>query len=273
MTPTKTSLPWDIREVAIETKGIIIPKRKALYRNDTNELLTIVSTDYKVFSNKMLEQVCNEITSKHPFTLAGMEEFEGGKKVMAWLKYNSTGLVINGQAMQEYLLIGNYNTGSGKFFIGTTGYMIRCTNQFTKKIRTFAWAHRGDITEVMESIPEIIQTYENGRKDLYSEMEKMAEVKIDNHLVEELINHLYPKVKDEVGRMEDLRGPKYFLEQAIARETDELGDTLWGVFNGVTWFTSHDVRKQNNNFGNVAGTAERINRIAWEFLQERITWG
>ena len=73
--------------------------------------------------------------------------------------------------------------------------------------------------------------------------------------------------------MEDLRGPKYFLAQAIARETDELGDTLWGVFNGVTWFTSHDVRKQHNNFGNVAGTAERINRIAWEFLQERIMWG
>ena len=55
-------------------------------------------------------------------------------------------------------------------------------------------------------------------------------------------------------------------------EMSELGQNAWGLFNGVTWYTTHDMKKKEatkNIFGNVSGDIRHsLNRQGFDFCKE-----
>lgn len=55
------------------------------------------------------------------------------------------------------------------------------------------------------------------------------------------------------------------LLDCIEREILDLGPTLWGVFNGVTRYTSNHL-KGTQGFGVVNGLGEKMNREALGFI-------
>ena len=55
------------------------------------------------------------------------------------------------------------------------------------------------------------------------------------------------------------------LRDCIVRETNDLGKNAFGLFNGVTWYTSHELRQPQSNFGNTSGMAQQLNTKALEF--------
>ena len=55
------------------------------------------------------------------------------------------------------------------------------------------------------------------------------------------------------------------LRNAIVGESNDLGDNLWGLFNGVTKYTTHELNGKDRVFGNVLGNANNINQRAYQF--------
>jgi len=51
----------------------------------------------------------------------------------------------------------------------------------------------------------------------------------------------------------------------------ELGDNLWGAFNGVTKYTTHEITPRNPVFGNIFGIQADINNRALTFVKERLS--
>jgi len=44
----------------------------------------------------------------------------------------------------------------------------------------------------------------------------------------------------------------------------------FGLINGVTWYTSHEIRNTKQHFGNLSGVAREINEKAFNYCMEMI---
>ena len=168
----KKELGWEIEVLPVQIKGRTEVVNKALVRSDDRKLIGIRSKYYHPVFNRDLEAIKKKILKTGGFRFKGYEEFNRGKRILSFFE-NKNQFKLCGERVQDYLIIGNSNDGSSKLFIGTSNYMYRCENQFSEKIRAFERRHyrRFNIDDIR--IDEILETYENGRQDLYYKMEKL----------------------------------------------------------------------------------------------------
>ena len=263
----KKDLSWEIEVLPVQIKGQTTVLNKALVRSDDQKLIGIRSRYYKPVFNRDLEAIKEKIIRTGGFRFKGYEEFKRGKRILAFFE-NKKKYTLCGERVADYLIIGNSNDGSSKLFIGTSNYMYRCENMFSSKIRAFQMRHNQTFDIDAINIEEILDTYENGRQDLYRNMERLestpATMDLMTSLGPILLNpNLNKENKDKLTRREEEQ--LILLYDCLKREVGELGFNLWGILNGVTRYTSNHLTG-NKGFGVVNGRGERLNRQAMNYL-------
>lgn len=265
----KEKLNWEIEVSPIPCKVSKKVLGKLLTRSDNGAALGIRSKNYHPVYNRDLEKLKKRIVRTGAFTFKGYEVFGKGKRILAFFENNRKNLQICGEPVQDYLIIGNSNDASSKLFVGTSNYMWRCQNQFSEKIRSFEHIHNSPFRPKDIRIEGIIETYEQGRRELYEKMEHLKKIPADMDIIQQLAIKLLVR-ENQNDRLENPKAlnnsPRHlqFLK-CIELEMKDLQPTLWGVFNGVTRYTSNHL-KGNPGFGVVNGLGERLNREALTFL-------
>ena len=263
------TLSWEI-----ETKEIQIPGKKgkgpvALLRSDDHSLLSIRTDRYHPVYNADLLILKERILNTGAFSFKGFQVFQNGKRILAFFE-NRRELQLCGQDVKDYLIIGNSNDASSKFFIGTSNYMYRCENQFSDKIRTFERRHDVPFDPYLIDIDELIYSYDKGRRKLYRKMEQLSTIQIDRDLPRRLALQL---LEIQLSDSNEFTYPKKkqlnILLDCMQTEMQDLGPTLWGVFNGVTRYTSNHLNG-NPGFGIVNGLGEKMNREAMRILSSTL---
>tara|TARA_B100001287_G_C22686402_1_gene533933 strand:+ start:5170 stop:5964 length:795 start_codon:yes stop_codon:yes gene_type:complete len=253
-------IKWDIIEENILSKNRIIPNKKALFRNDNQKLLGIHSNKYQVFRNKDLQKLCKEIEKVSPYKLNQFVELNAGKKVLAFLR-NKDIQLVNNIAVKEYLVIGNSFDGTSSLFVGYNSHMIRCENQFTDSKRIVQSKHlKGRITKEID-IQYIINIFNYQKKQTLDAFSIMQKTNISEKEIDQLMRLI-------IGKRE-FDGPNKKEEkimESINKEIAFFGKNSWGLFNGITHYTSNIINKGRHTFGNVSGESQRINKIAMDFL-------
>ncbi len=263
MKELKQKIDWEVGQKVVKIMGLHHDSLKALYRNDTSELLSIRSSKYQTFRNADMMNLVERLSKTGSFTLEGFSEFLGGKRILAYLRNNSSNLFIAGLPVKEYLLVGNSHDASSKIFIGTANTLIRCNNQFSKKLRVFELNHTRSIEFTDDELQRFLNTYESGRAQLYHQFEKLKKVVVTNDEVDVLLTRLLKEPKEEHKKTNS--ESRQLLYTAIQKETSDLGMNGWGLLNGVTWYTSHDLKNAQTTIGSVTGRAAEMNRMAFEF--------
>ena len=262
------TLNWEIELKPVIVPGVEQNTKQALVRSDNKKLLGIRSNNYHPVFNSDMELMKNRILEKGQFDFKGYEEFQDGKRILAFFE-NKKEFKLCGDRIKDYLIVGNSNDATSKLFIGTSNYMFRCENQFSEKIRSIEWRHDKPFDIDRIQIDEILCSYRQGRKELYGRMERLKSIEADMELVKRLAMKLMGTEKntDKMLEVPTLKNNKQTIQilNCIEQEILELGPTLWGVFNGVTRYTSHHL-KGNQGFGVVNGLGERMNRQAMEML-------
>jgi hypothetical protein len=272
-----SEIKWDIRTEAVTTTSAINTGRKAIFRNDNNQLLGIVGKDYCPVSNTKLMEFSKSLTETGEFELKGYDEFNDGKTLLAFLQNKNVNLKINGCAMREYLVIGNSHDGTKPFYIGTGSSLTRCDNQFYSTLKVFCKKHTSVLDMDPYSIRNIIKTYKAKKSTIYEAFDGMENIRVDQTVVNRLIKEIHRMLATDssVIRNEDWgKTPSMVsLRKSIDREMNDLGNNAFGLFNGVTWYTSHEMRNAGSDFGRLNGTANQINQKAYRFCNnlKRVT--
>lgn len=261
-------LSWELDIKPVFVPGIEENGKQALVRSDNGQLLSIRSNQYYPVFNRDMELIKERVLATNMFSFKGYEEFQHGKRILAFFE-NRGQFKLCGQAVKDFLIIGNSHDTSSKLFIGTSNYMYRCENQFSSKIRNIEWKHTKRFDMDFLSINNVIRSYEQGRQELYTKMERLKLVQVDVALIHRLAAQLMGAI-DRTDRELDapqLKQSKQTIQllECIETEIRDLGPTLWGVFNGVTRYTSNHLEGKPG-FGIVNGRGEEINRIALKSL-------
>jgi hypothetical protein len=246
--------------------------KMAIVRNDNNKLLSIVGQQYEPVSNAKLMHFTTALTKTGEFELMGFDELNEGKIVLAFLKNTQTNLKINGFLNEEYLFIGNSFDGTKRFHIGTASSLVRCENQFSTTLKVFSKKHNSLLNINDETVRDILSIYNEKKQIFYNTFEEMESVRVDESVVIQLIKevHLMLTYDSKAIQPKDwTTSPSMItLHNAIQREMKDLGNNAFGLFNGVTWYTTHDMRNSEAHHSMINGNANRINQKAYSFCSK-----
>ena len=263
------TLNWDIRTESVNISSMFDTGKKAIIRTDNNSLLSIVGKDYCPVTNAQLMNFTEALTRTGEFELKGFDELNDGKTILAFLQNKNPNLRINGCAMKEYMFIGNTHDGTKALTIGTANNLIRCSNQFYSTLKVYRKKHTSPFVFSQLEILEIIKSYKLKKNQVYGAFDGMESVRVDEGLINRLVVDIHKMLETDSSLIKKENwgwSPSMqLLRKSIDKEMKDLGNNAFGLFNGVTWYTSHEMRNAESVVGRMTGTANQINQKAFRF--------
>lgn len=272
-------LDWSVEQEAVKTEsGIIIPETFANIRRDTNEVLGVVKSQYKILQNTEAFDFVDEVVKNSQgveckYETAG--SLFNGRKIYLLVKLPN--VKICGDDVENYLFFMNSHDGSTALTAGITSVRVVCNNtlQFALKSAPRMWKIRHTSTlkgRVKEAIHSL-ELADNHVDEMVTIAEKMAMTKIKE---EDFIRKFFAtKELKTIAESEISRTKLLERLDAIHENTDDLGNmknTAWGWYNVVSDYVSnrvyertgetHEDRKLNKFF-----VGEKMLKTAFDVLK------
>ncbi len=260
-------------QVASEYFGLINTK--------TNEVINTVKEGYSVSQN---EEVVDLV-------LRGIEPFgndinvtkggalNGGRKVFLQLAINGDGKVGN-DTIKKYITIIDSNDGSTGLSVGIGDLTMSCQNQFFKfyKSGQSKFRHTASLERRIKEIPYLIETALSESLKQIEIYNRFASTQVSRDLAHKMVKHLlgFDKVYTSVNDLSDKStrsiNKMEAIYNAIEREMNSKGDTLWGLHSGITYYTTHELSAPKRDNGKVEtllqGTGYNMNQESLKFCLE-----
>src|SRR5436189_3197686 len=263
-TQLQSSLNWEIKTEEIMTaSGLIIPDYKVISRDDNGTLLNVAKSTYTPTPNSRQIEVTERLSEMTGMKIAGYDEFKDGKIILSYLQAEENTKLMDWD-MKNYMVIGNSHDGTTSFFIGTSDLMNRCMNQFSSVSQKMKAYHSKNNDVKIDQLLRYFQTYQQERLEVDQKMERMQKVKIDEKIIVALTERLFKMDSEEEKISTRKANLVESFRESVSRETADLGMNLFGLFHGVTHYTTH-VSKAEKVFGNVIGHGSIMNKQAMEF--------
>ena len=255
-----TKLNWNVRTETTQTESGIILPNIALVREDTNEILGVHSTNYVPYQNEQLMELLDRVSNYTGLDIHRGGMFGGGKKVFIQLKSND--LRLGNDRIEGFVTGVNSFDGTTSLAFGNSNLTISCQNTFfaayknLEKVRhTKNMVHRVD--EICRGIDGIVQE----EQQMFDTIKKMSETRFSEETKDRVIKSLFDidmdinvrgfhgeerlstNVKNKLSRL--------FID--MNGELKEKGDNVWGLFSGVTKYTTHSLSKEDNSENKMFG--------------------
>ena len=267
--PSHTKLNWEVQtEKLYNHQGQSLKDFKMLLRSDNGALLNVCKKSYRPTLNSRFKEVVGRMSKITGFECNGFVEAYGGRRVFAYLK--SEGQKIAGFNFDNYMVIGNSHDYSSGFFISSVHEMIRCQNQWSKlkKGSLYTIPHTSSSEERIE---ELVLRFENYMDDLNKNkrnLEMWREVDVSPALREMMLERV---LNIEMGNEDSMPGKTQkrvdSLNFALDRELKDVGNNLLGLFQGVTYYSTHMLNQKSQVFGNLIGNGYTVNERAMGFCE------
>lgn len=257
----KTNLNWTVRSEEIQTEsGIIIPDHKALIREDNDHVLSIRSKTYTPFQNEELVELLDRVSGMTGYEIKTGGSFSGGGKVYVQLK--SDNLILGDDVVEGYLTGINSFDGSTSLAFGPSNVTISCMNTFFASFREIKTRVR-HTKNMKVQVEEICQRLENAQKEekkIFEKITRFNETPFDDVLKQRVIKTLFDiDQKLDLTKVEDLEQISTRTQNNLSRfyvdlngELQQKGETMWGLFSGITKYTTHSLKgemMENKMFG------------------------
>lgn len=272
----QTGLNWTVRQEALNTEsGIVVPKQMAIVREDTNTVLAVHGDGYFPYQNHQLIELLDKVSNQIglPIHRGGM--FGDGAKVFIQLKSND--LKLGTDRVEGYITGVNSFDGSTSLAFGPSNITISCQNSFYAAFRNMDTKVRHTKNMIMR-VDEICRGLEGvirEEAEMFEDIKKMSETRFSKE-TEEWVSKLLFNISREVN-LNDAEALSTVTQNRLSRfhidlngELKEKGDNLWGLFSGVTKYTTHSLTKGDNSENKMFGTYGQRERHIFKELVEMV---
>tara|TARA_R110002153_G_scaffold52187_1_gene146407 strand:- start:1841 stop:2809 length:969 start_codon:yes stop_codon:yes gene_type:complete len=242
-----------------------------MFRNDTGAWLGTVGDRYTAIQNKDLAEIIVKIKSEFGGDIKG-GSFKGGAKV--YYQNSLPDHVINEHKIKRFITCLNSHDGSGSVSFGASNTVVICDNQFhamSKELETFR--HTSNAETRLKLAVENFKLQLEREKNIINTFDKMNEVKLDENIVSMVIENMFKVKRDADIKDISTRKQNQMLtfDKVCAKELNEKGATLWGLFNSVTYYTNH-IQASNNRTERVSnvmnGAGARLNAQTYSIINK-----
>lgn len=234
-----SKLDWNVKQYQLKANGKAVEGYYANIRQDTNEVLGVVKSRYKIVQNvqafDFVDDVIRDDNIEATYETAG--SIFGGKRVFLVARLPEQILVDD--TVQPYMFFTNSHDGTSALTVGLTNVRVVCNNtlQLALKQAPRIWRckHTVNIDGKVEAVKRSII---NGEKYL-TNIKELADEMVNKKIkAEKFLKTLFEK-----SQMSD-KATEKTIERifTIYREKDDLQNykgTAWGMYNAVADFVSN----------------------------------
>jgi phage/plasmid-like protein (TIGR03299 family) len=276
----KFGLNWEV-----EKTPLILPNGSetpyfALVRSDNGQCLNSVKDSYVPFQNSELADLVIKIADKGGYNIHSGGKFNGGQKLYLQLESGNEIKSIgeNRSKVIGYISGINSHDGTTSLKWGNVNFTICCRNTFaaaTKQLQNSA-KHTQSIHAKVEEYLQQIGLIIKQETAIFDQFIKMSETPVTKQLIQQVVK--------EITKVDTALTPAQAKEQyttyqinrtnelltSIASETNAKGQTRWGLFSGVTHYTSHVMPVPNREAARIeskyTGTALSTDNTIFKML-------
>jgi hypothetical protein len=276
----QAKLNWAVKaERLVTAESNIETDSIAIVRTDNNAILGVHGKGYHPLQNLEMMEILDRISGRMELPLHKGGYFGEGQKVYVQLKTKDQR--INNDMVKGYLTCVNSFDGSTSLAFGHSNLTISCQNTFFANYREMAnkVRHTQKMHERIDLICMQIEDVLRAEEKIFEQIVKMDGIGINEPsavLLKSLKAKGFASVKDlaltrilnleKEERLADLstlstrkKNILSDLEVNIMGEVQDKGGNLWGLFSGITKYTTHQLKGDSNEnklFG-VYGRRER----------------
>ena len=263
--------------------------RKVLYRSDTGDALSVVSSRYNVVQPSDIIGFYRDLTERYGFTMETAGALRNGQKIWALARTPESMTIGGDDTVRGYLLLATSFDGSMATQARFTSVRVVCNNTLT----VAAHGHGSGTTVV---VPHSTTFDANSVKldmklgdawaEFASRSHAMAERKVTRDETVRLMMAAYYNLTstDAIREFQEDEKKRNSAEKLMLRLTNALFDspgatlasargTLWGAINAVTYDVDHATpsRSQSSRLDKAwFGEGESIKRRATEYAMTLI---
>lgn len=275
MNAVTNEIGWEVKEskVAVLKNGEWAEdgNHKAILRDDNLDRLSIVSKQYASVPNSYLIEIVERLAEQTGMPIEGYSQSNNGGIVLGYLR-NPDGVELAGYPAKRYMVVGNSHNKTSSLFVGGSDTIIRCQNAFSRIVQNHKIRHSSNFKVKMEALLHYFKSFQEEMDRMERRFEKFHSIPIDNKIRTALIERL---IDIDLGNQEALANMSTrksnlldSLNSSINREIDDMGANLFGLFNGVTHWTSNVKGAKEKVLGNVVGGMATINNKAYAFVDQ-----
>ena len=272
----RTGLNWKVRTEGLQTSsGIIIPDKIGIVREDDSTILGIHSNGYLPYQNDQMMELLFKVSQQTGLDVHKGGSFGGGRKVFVQLKSND--LTLGTDRIEGYVTGINSFDGSTSLSFGPSSKTISCQNTFfgvykdlDSKVR-----HTKNMELKIDDICRQIEGVVQEETNVFGSIVKMSETRFDDIIKDRVIKSLFNidrnvdiKDVDSLSTVTQNKLSRFYID--LNGEIQEKGDNIWGLFSGVTKYTTHSIGKGDNSENKMFGTYGNRERHIFKQLVEMV---
>ena len=272
----RTGLNWKVRTEGLQTSsGIIIPDKIGIVREDDSTILGIHSNGYVPYQNDQMMELLFKVSQQTGLDVHRGGLFGGGRKVFVQLKSND--LTLGTDRIEGYVTGINSFDGSTSLSFGPSSKTISCQNTFfgvykdlDSKVR-----HTKNMELKIDDICRQIEGVVQEETNVFGSIVKMSETRFDDVIKDRVIKSLFNidrnvdiKDVDSLSTVTQNKLSRFYID--LNGEIQEKGDNIWGLFSGVTKYTTHSIGKGDNSENKMFGTYGNRERHIFKQLVEMV---
>ena len=250
----QSNLNWTVSQDPIYTniggENIEIIGKKSINRSDTKTSLDVMSSSYVPFQNHELIELLDKVSTQTGLELQRGGSFKEGRRVYVQLK--SGDMALNGDKIEGFLTGINSFDGSTSLAFGPSNITISCMNTFFSAFKSLETKIRHTKNMVIK-IDDICREMDKlliEEKNIFSDIKMLSETRFGASTVDDVIRKLFnvDKAMDVMDEKISTRTRnninQFYVD--LNGELQQKGDNLWGLFSGVTKYTTHSMSKKDS---------------------------
>ena len=240
-------LDWHVSKLPVYCGGAVVPRRVGLVREDTQEVLSVVSEQYEVVQNiEAFDFIESLIGEELEFETAG--SLFNGRKVFISTKWQKK-WGVGDDEIDLYLLLSNAFTGIDSLKVAVTPVRVVCNNTLQAALRHCArvWSvnHYSTLNEKINEARNALRISTAYMERFVEFGNRAVDAKVGEGKVEELVDLMFPKrdVMSEVVVRHREGKIREFERYYDAADIRPYRGSVWGLVNAVADYEMH--RKQS----------------------------
>ena len=252
-----------------------------LFNDKTGECINSVKEGYTVSQNdEVVALVLEGMQGFGELSVSKAGALNGGRKVFIQLGIEGMSLVGT-ERIKRYVTVIDSNDGSTGLSVGIGELVMSCQNQFFKfyKSGQSKLRHTASLTQRIKEIPYLISKALEESLKLTETYKQFQSTPVTRALADEMVKYILGfdknmSIKTDSELSTRSRNAMDSLYNHIEKETNQKGMNLFGLFSGVTSWSTHDKsapRRENGREESImVGTNYRTNNDAFEFTMQKL---
>jgi phage/plasmid-like protein (TIGR03299 family) len=233
--------------------GKTIPGYFATERQDTKDVLGIVSKDYHIVQNREAFTFFDSIIDKGEAIYQTAGVLGKGERIFVTAKLPSD-ILVQGEVVENYLLLTSGHDGKSAIQVGFTPVRVVCNNTLTAALNGLqnkvTILHFSNAKEKLETASKIMGMSSIYTSQLNNEFNKMAQVNISDKALRLFIEEVMKPSKETINAetlqneyskifTKTVDGIIDFAHNHPTQTTEAANGTVWGAYNAVSGYFGH----------------------------------